>query len=374
VRKVSIIKAVTIAIVAVGLAACGNTGATEATDSPVAGSGSLDGKGKSLVAFMFSSADAYYGAEIPALKAEAKRLNYDLKVFENNFDQGEMDQQVQQWLATGEEPEAILYLPATADASVNSARLLSQRAPVIAFGGEVPEAAATYVQAYAGTSHVDVGRSAGTLVLQSIKEQTDAGKTFSGKDGKPSILEIKFPSGNLAGTNRATGFNEVAGDAVSVLATEHVTGFDAAAGFKAASQVIPKFKASGIDYIYVENNALAVGVVSALEQNGVVPGKDVIVVAGDLSGDRTALEQGKIYGAVMMSPIIEAILTLETTAKYLATGEVIPGEERIALEAVKPETTMASPRQETYMPHPPLQAEDLPKLHMWGYTTDELMF
>ena len=142
-RKVSIIKAVTIAIVAVGLGACGSTGATEATDGPAAGSGSLDGKGKSLVAFMFSSADAYYGAEIPALKAEAKRLNYDLKVFENNFDQGEMDQQVQQWLATGEEPEAILYLPATADASVNSARLLSQRAPVIAFGGEVPEAAAT---------------------------------------------------------------------------------------------------------------------------------------------------------------------------------------------------------------------------------------
>ena len=37
-------------------------------------------------------------------------------------------------------------------------------------------------------------------------------------------------------------------------------------------------------------------------------------------------------------------------------------------------TDLVSPKRETYMPHPPLQAEDLPELHMWGYTTDELMF
>lgn len=371
IRKRSIATIASAAVLALGLAACSSGSGDAGSSADVEGTGSLDGNGGTIVVFMPTTSNVYLGADADAIKSEAAKLNFKVKIVENNFDQNEEDQQVQQFLATGEEAVAFLYWPASAEAGVNSSRLLSAQAPVIQFNQGVPDAAKDYVVAYAGVSDFGIGGTAGEMAVQAVGE-ADA-STFHGPDGKPNLIEIPFPTGYQAGTDRSSSFADEVGDEFNVLASEPVATVDAQGGFDAASQIIPKFKSEGIDFIYAHSNNIAVGVVNALEQNGLIPGKDVIVIAGDYSGDKQPLRDGKIYSAVVQSPVIEGKLAVRTVAQYLATGEVQDGTTNIPADAEEPELKLEAPFQTTIMPNPPIQASNYDTFKIWGLTIEELV-
>jgi len=371
------VAAVAAAGMAVAFAACSSgapgSGAGGGS-SDGAGTGSLDGDGASIVVFMPTTSNSYIKADADAIKAEGDRLGYKVKVFENNFDQTEQDQQVQEWLATGEEPAGILFWPSAGEAATNSIRLLSQRAPVIQFNQGIQPSAEEFVEAYAGVSDRGIGDQAGKSALEAIEAQKAAGVSFHGPDGKPNLIEIRFPTGYVAGDERHEAFMEATGDAFNVLTVEPAKAPDAQSGFDAASQVIPQMKSQGIDFIYTQNNNIGAGVVQALEQNGLVPGKDVIIVAGDFSGDKTPLREGKIYSAVIQSPVIEGILVMRTMAQYLATGEVTDGTVNLETSEEMPELEMEPPARTTYMMNPPITKDSYDSFKIWGMGVDELVF
>lgn len=359
---------------AASLAACGS-GAGSSADSgaKVEGTGTLDGDGKTLVVFMPSTSNSYLAAGLDAINAEAKELNFTVKSFENNFDQTEEDQQVQEWLATGEDAAAILYWPAAGEAATNSIRQLSKKAPVFQFNQAVQEDAEEFVKAYAGVSDYGIGEQAGKSALEALEARTAEGVEFHGPDGKPNILEFRFPTGYVAGDDRHEAFVDATDGAFNELTVEPLEAPDAQSGYKAASQIIPKFKADGIDFIYAQNNNSATGVVQALEQNGLVAGEDVIVIAGDYSGDKQPLRDGKVYSAVVQSPVIEGALIVRTAAQYLATGEVTDETVTIPSDEEKPEAEMTAPNKVTYIMNPPVTADTYDSFKIWGMGIDELV-
>jgi ABC-type sugar transport system substrate-binding protein len=364
--------AATAVAIALGTAACSSGGG--ATGGSAAGTGSLDGKGNLVVVFMPSTSNVYLNADAKAIRDEAKVLNYKVKIIENNFDQNQEDQQVQQFLATGQKAAAFLYWPATDEAGINSSRLLSQKAPVIQFNQGVLPKAKSYIKAYAGVADTGIGSTAGKMALQSLDEDKTAGRTYHGPGGKPNIINITFPTGYQAGVDRQNSFDKVVGDKFSVLASEPAPSVDAQGGFTAASQVIPKYKDQGIDYIYTHSNNIAVGVIKALQQNGLTPGKDVTVIAGDFSGDKQPLKDGQIYSAVVQSPVIEGQLVMDTVAKYLASGKVKSGTYNVPADAVKPKVTTDAPYATTVMPNPPIQPKNFDSFKIWGLGINELEF
>ncbi|UOR01333.1 sugar ABC transporter substrate-binding protein [Leucobacter allii] len=360
--------------VAASLAACGSGGASGASGGEdVEGSGTLDGGGETLVVFMPSTSNSYLAAGLDSIKAEAEELNFTVKSFENDFDQTEEDQQVQEWLATGEDAAAILYWPAAGEAATNSIRQLSKKAPVFQFNQAVQDDAQEFVTAYAGVSDYGIGEQAGKSALEALAERQDAGVEFHGPDGKPNLIEFRFPTGYVAGDERHDSFVETTDGAFNELTVEPLKAPDAQSGYEAASQIIPKFKADGIDFIYAQNNNSATGVVQALEQNGLVAGEDVIVVAGDYSGDKQPLRDGKIHSAVVQSPVIEGALIVRTAAQYLATGEVTDETVTIPDDAEKPEAEIAAPAKVTYIMNPPVTADTYDSFKIWGMGIDELV-
>ena len=136
--------AVTAAAVAVAtlLAACGGSSdssevsesapeeTTEQTEAAEATEGdgtiSLDGGGKKISVFMPSTSNNYLAEWRRGLEATAADLNFKVTVVENNFDQSEMDLQIQQALAAGETPDIYVFWPADSKAGVASLRALSQ--------------------------------------------------------------------------------------------------------------------------------------------------------------------------------------------------------------------------------------------------------
>ncbi|MCW2582134.1 MAG: sugar transporter substrate-binding protein [Klenkia sp.] len=355
------------------LGACSSgSGSTSSSAAEVSGTGTLEGDGGLLQVFMPSTSNVYLKAAADSLTAQGEELGYEVQIVENDFDQTEQDQQVQEFLASGDEASAFLFWPASAAAATNSIRQLSRVAPVIQWNQAIQPDAEDFVAAYAGVSDTGIGIEAGDNALAALEEAQAAGTTFDGEGDKPNLLEIRFTAGYAAGDDREAAFAAETGDAFNVLAVEPTPTVDAQGGFTAASQVIPQYLDEGIDFIYAHSNDVANGVVQALEQNGLQPGVDVIVITGTSSGDLTNLRSGKIYSAVLQSPVIEGQLVVRTAAQFLATGETQDGEYTLPVDEATPELTVEAPHRETFMMNPQVTAENIDTLQVWDRTFAEL--
>jgi ABC-type sugar transport system substrate-binding protein len=360
------------AALALTLAACSGA-TTPSTGSSGSGSaGTLEGKGKTIVAFVVSTANNYVGADVKAMQAEADKLDYKLEVISNNFSQTQEDQQIRQYLSGGQKPAAFLYWPANNDSGANSARLLSKTAPVFLLAGALNSQNEAYVTARAGQDNVAIGKQMGTNLLEAISDAKAAGATFHGPGGKPNVLEVTFMAGYEAGVLRHQGWTSVAGKDVNLLSTENVQTPDSQGGFTAASQVIPKYQSQGIDFVVAGSNNMGAGVVKALQQSGITPGKDVYVVAGDFSGDKQPLRSGLIQSAVLQSPVIEGTLIIQTAARYLSTGKTVAGTTTLKATEEEPALANTPPSKSTIMPHAGITLKNIDTLKVWGKTVDEL--
>ena len=79
--------------------------------------------------FTMTASNVYGANQIKGAEDEAEKLGYKLTVFQHNFSQPEQDQQVQQYIASGAKPAAIIFWPWVADAAINDVRQLSRLAP-----------------------------------------------------------------------------------------------------------------------------------------------------------------------------------------------------------------------------------------------------
>ena len=63
----------------------------------------------SIISFNGPAGEAYIGRFITGIKETAELKGFDIKVFENQFNQAEQDQQVQQVLAAGQLPDVFIW-------------------------------------------------------------------------------------------------------------------------------------------------------------------------------------------------------------------------------------------------------------------------
>jgi ABC-type sugar transport system substrate-binding protein len=362
--------------IALTMAGCTTGSASDSgSDAAEGGSGSLEGDGRLLKIFMPTTSNVYLAAAAKAAEAEAEELGFTTSVIENNFSQTEQDQQIQEWLATGEEAAAVMVWPASAANATASIRALSRVAPVLQWNQLIDPAAEEFIEiGYAGVSDIGIGDQAGKDTLAQIEKLTAEGYQFQGPDGLPNVLEISLGSGDYAaGEDRHNAFMEVVDGKINYLGREGAAEFDAQGAFTAASTAIPKYLSQGIDFIYVQTNDMGNGVVQAAEQNGLKPGENVFLMTGTSSGSTANLRDGKITTAVLQSPVIEGTLIVDTVAQYLATGEVVDEEVTIPSDEDKPELAVEPPSRVTFMMNPTVNAENIESFKIWGFDFPALM-
>jgi ribose transport system substrate-binding protein len=364
-----------VAGLAVSMTACSSGASTGGETAATAGTGSIEGNGALLKIFMPSTSNVYLAAAAKAAEAEAKALGFTSSIVENNWDQTEQDQQVQEWIATGEEAAAVLLWPVSAANATATIRALSEVAPVLQWNQLIDPAADEFIAiGYAGVSDLGIGDQTGKDTLAAIDTMTADGWKFKGPNGLPNVLEIQLGSGDYsAGVDRHTAFEAVVGDKINLLEVVGSADFDAQGAYTASSTAIPKYLAEGIDIIAVQTNDMANGVVQALEQNGLKPGVDVIITSGTSSGSMANLKSGKIATAVLQSPVIEGTLIVRTVAQYLASGSSVAGDVTIASDKEMPELTVTSPTRHTFMMNPSVTAENIGSFKIWGWDFFQLM-
>lgn len=166
---------------------------------------------------------------------------------------------------------------------------------------------------FVGSDFIEEGRKAGQFVA---KRMADAKRV--------NIVEISGTVDSTPMRQRGAGFREVLGDDSRFQIIESVSGdFLRSKGKECMQGLLARHK--DIDVLYSHNDAMTLGAIEAIEEAGLTPGKDIVIVTVD--GEQKAidlLKQGKINCVVECTPLIgDVIMTL---AKKLAAGESIPRE------------------------------------------------
>jgi ABC-type sugar transport system substrate-binding protein len=342
--------------------------ATSATTS--GGAAVINGGGKQVVVFMpNNSLGPYITGDNDAIVGTLTGYQYKVDVITNQFSQTQEDQQVQQYLATGQKPAAFLYWPTNAASGVNDARLLSRVAPVIQFNQAVLPAEQPYVKLFVGDLDTSNGTALANMLTQARTAQQQAGATLHSSGG--NLLVFDGPTGYEGSIVRWSTFtSNTTATPFDVVGTTYNT--TAADGYNGGLSIIPQAKAKGIDFVYAYDGDIATGAVKALTQEGLVPGKDVLVVDGNCTSSLQPYLTGQIYGTTLQSGVIEGIATAQETARYLAVGSVTPGTENLPDTPQLP-TDWPNPSAVNAIPVPAIVgASQMNSAMLWGYTAAQL--
>ena len=277
---------------------------------------------KKIVAFYPGSTDTYVGAEITALKEEAKMAGYELQLYENGyFDQPTQDGQVQQFLALGETADLFLWWPSDREAGLASLRAIAKTgAAVIQVNQPPTDAGREFLKAFVGDNIVGRSTAMGAYMIEARDRLLKAGKPLHSEWG--NAIVATYPS-SYASTQQILDVfkNTVEPSGINVLGVSD-EGFGAANGYTGVAKLIAKFKDTGIDLVFAMDDQILQGAVKALEEAGYTPGEDVMVIGAVCHGDRRLLSEGKQISTTLQSPIIEAQLTMKVAKEYLEDGKV----------------------------------------------------
>ena len=183
--------------------------------------------------------------------------------------------------------------------------------PVILSDRAVDVSDPTLYATFIGSDFVEEGKKAGNWL---------ADKT----GGKATIVELSGTPGAAPALNRAKGFREAIATHPDMKIIKSQSGdFTRTKGKEVMEAFLRAPDAKNITALFAHNDDMALGAIQAIEEAGLQPGKDIIIVSID--GVKDALEDvksGKLNCSVECNPLIgDQIMDL---AKKLAAHQDVP--------------------------------------------------
>jgi simple sugar transport system substrate-binding protein len=92
---------------------------------------------------------------------------------------------------------------------------------------------------------------------------------------------------------------------------------------KEVMEAFLKSEGKNINVLYAHNDDMAIGAIQAIEEAGLKPGKDIVIVSIDgVRGAFEAMMQGKLNATVECNPLLGPILM--QTAQAVVAGKPVP--------------------------------------------------
>jgi len=167
---------------------------------------------------------------------------------------------------------------------------------------------------FLGSDFVEEGRRAGRWLVERQKKTPDA---------VLNIVELQGTVGSAPALDRKKGFEEViAGNAKLKVIRSQTGDFTRAKG-KEVMEAFLKAEGKKINVLYAHNDDMAIGAIQAIEEAGLKPGKDIIVISIDgVKGAFEAMIAGKLNVTVECNPLLGP--QLMQIAKDVAAGKPVP--------------------------------------------------
>lgn len=172
-----------------------------------------------------------------------------------------------------------------------------------------------YYVTFMGSDFVEEGRRAGKWLVDFMKKD----------NGAVNIVELQGTVGSAPAIDRKAGFEEILKQHANYKVIKSQTGdFTRAKGKEVMESFLKSAKADGekIDVLYAHNDDMAIGAIQAIEEAGLKPGKDIIIVSIDgVKGAFEAMIAGKLNATIECSPLLGD--QLMTATKDLVAGKTL---------------------------------------------------
>ena len=186
--------------------------------------------------------------------------------------------------------------------------------PVILTDRAVNVADKSLYVTFIGSDFVEEGRRAGQWLLEHAKKTPDA---------TLNIVELQGTVGSAPAIDRKAGFLEVVGKNPKMKIIRSQTGDFTRAKGKEVMEAFLKAEGKKINVLYAHNDDMAIGAIQAIEEAGMKPGKDIIIISIDgVKGAFEAMIAGKLNVTVECSPLLGP--QLMSIALYVVAGKPVP--------------------------------------------------
>ncbi len=157
-----------------------------------------------------------------------------------------------------------------------------------------------------------------------VEEGRMAAKWLAGKmGGKGGVVELEGTTGAAPAIDRKKGFHEELKNHPDVKVLKSQSGDFTRAKGKEVMEAFLKADRDKIQAVYAHNDDMALGAIQAIEEAGLKPGKDVLVVSIDaVKGAFEAMVKGTLNATVECNPLLGPAV-FETLDKVLA-GQAVP--------------------------------------------------
>ena len=132
-----------------------------------------------------------------------------------------------------------------------------------------------------------------------------------------------FTVGSAPAIDRKKGFEEVIKAEPRFKIIRSQTGDFTRAKGKEVMEAFLKAEGKKINVLYAHNDDMAIGAIQAIEEAGLKPGKDIIIISIDgVKGAFEAMKAGKLNVTVECNPLLGP--TLIQTAQDVVAGKPVP--------------------------------------------------
>ena len=162
-----------------------------------------------------------------------------------------------------------------------------------------------------GSDFIEEGRKAARWMLANVKGDT------------VNIVELQGTVGSAPAIDRKKGFEEVIAGKSNYKIIRSQTGDFTRAKGKEVMEAFLKADGKKINVLYAHNDDMAIGAIQAIEEAGLKPGKDVIVISVDaVKGAFEAMIAGKMNVSVECNPLLGP--QLMDIAREVVAGKSLP--------------------------------------------------
>ena len=291
-----------------------------------------------------------------AVPASAARLGVTMATFDNNFltilrnnmksyaasqkgvnlqledaqnDVGRQISQVQNFIA--QKVDVIAFSPVVESGWEPVLReAKAAKIPVVLTDRSVNTKDDTLFVSFMGSDFVEEGRKAGRWLVEKMKDQK----------GEVNIVELQGTVGSAPAIDRKKGFEEVIKADPKFKIIRSQTGDFTRAKGKEVMEAFLKAEGKKINVLYAHNDDMAIGAIQAIEEAGMKPAKDIVIISIDaVKGAFEAMIAGKLNVSVECSPLLGP--QLMAAVKDLKAGKTLP-RRIVTEEGIFPMETAAA--------------------------------
>lgn len=282
--------------------------------------GAAMAKDKIVVGFSQIGAEsAWRVANTESIVSEAKkRPNIELKFSDAQQKQENQIKALRNFIAQG--VDVIAFSPVV-ETGLTPVLKEAKKAgiPVILSDRAVDTEDDTLWVTFMGSDFVEEGRRAANW----LADNYDKVKRPDKSSDVINVVELQGTVGSAPAIDRKNGFEEVMKGHPAFKTIKSQSGDFTRSKGKEVMEAFLKAEGDKIDVLYAHNDDMAIGAIQAIEEFGLKPGKDIIIVSVDaVRGAFEAMIEGKLNCTVECSPLLGP--QLFDAVEDLAAGKTLP--------------------------------------------------